>query len=201
MAEDQVTQWLLKLSDGSETAVQAIWEQYFDRLVRLARKKLEGLPLRIADEEDVALSAMNSFCRAAAAGRYPNLNDRHDLWKLLVTITSHKAIKQCRRQRAAKRGGGHVRGESVFLGNDPSDEPRGIDQILGAQPTPELAAMVAETCEELLSQLDDDTLRTISQLKLEGYTNAEIADNLDCTERSVERKLARIRKIWERQEP
>jgi DNA-directed RNA polymerase specialized sigma24 family protein len=199
MAEDQVTTWLLKLGNGSESAAQAIWEKYFDRLVRLARKKLEGLPLRAVDEEDVALSAMDSFCRAVAAGRYPQLKDRDDLWRLLVTITSHKAVNQFRRARAAKRGSGHVRGDSVFVVNDPADTPPGIDQLLGTEPTPELAVMMAETCEELLSQLGDETLSKIAQLKLEGYTNGEIANDLGCTERSVERKLARIRKIWNRE--
>jgi hypothetical protein len=49
MSQDEVTQWIDRLAEGDEQAAQVIWERYFDRLVRLARKKLEGLPRRVAD--------------------------------------------------------------------------------------------------------------------------------------------------------
>jgi RNA polymerase sigma factor (sigma-70 family) len=195
MTDDAVTLWLANLAGGDQQAAEQIWQRYFDRLVHLARKKLEGLPRRMADEEDVALSALHSFCRAVGAGRYPQLQDRDDLWKLLVTITSHKAIAQFRRQRAEKRGEGKVRGESIFIGPDDAESP-GIDGVLGQEPTPELAAMMAETCEGLLQKLDDESLRETALLKLQGYTSAEIARHFGLTERSVERKLERIRKLW-----
>jgi len=196
MTDDAVTLWLSELAGGDQQAATRIWQRYYDRLVHLARKKLEGLPRRAADEEDVALSAMHSFCRAAAAGRYPQLQDRDDLWKLLVTITSHKAIAQFRRQRAEKRGGGHVRGESIFAGSGEADDNPGINAVLGQEPTPELAAMMSETCEALLQGLGDESLRQLALLKLQGYTSAEIAAQFGITERSIERKLERIRKLW-----
>src|SRR5262249_48825314 len=40
-------------------------------------------------------------------------------------------------------------------------------------------------------------LRRIALRKLEGYTNKEIAGEIDATERTVERKLERIRARWE----
>jgi RNA polymerase sigma factor (sigma-70 family) len=200
MAEDDVTQWIMRLADGDEAAAQAIWERYFERLVHLARKKLEGLPRRVADEEDVALSAMKSFCRAVKQRQFPRLKDRNDLWKILVTITINKAAEQCRWQRAQKRGGGYVRGESVFHQNDRLDNDGGIDRVLGDEPTPQLAAVLAETCQRLLEQLRDETLKKIAVHKMEGYTNTEIAEELNCTVRTVERKLARIRKTWEQPE-
>lgn len=191
MDHDDVTQWLHKLGEGDEEAAQAIWERYFKKLVRLARKRLEGLPRRTADEEDVALSAMNSFYRGMAAGRFPQLKDRQDLWKLLVTITAHKAVAQSRRHRARKRGEGKIRGESAGR----------IDQVMGKEPTPGFACMVAENCRVLLEQLDDETLKAIALFKMEGYTNQEIAKKLGYTARTVGRKLMRIRKRWERAEP
>jgi len=65
-------------------------------LVGLARTKLHGSPRRVADEEDVALSAFDSFCRNAAQGRFPQLFDRDGLWKLLVLLTARKAAHQRR---------------------------------------------------------------------------------------------------------
>ena len=196
MTDDEVTQWLGQLAQGDELAIQRIWDRYYDQLVRLARRKLGETSRREADEEDVVLSAFHSFCRGAAAGRFPRLDDRHDLWKLLMTITARKAVAQMRRGHRQKRGGGAVRGESVFMGPDDSQANAGIDRVLGDQPTPEVAALVTEQCEELLARLQDETLRKIAVAKLEGYSNEEIAQELGCAPRTVERKLARIRETW-----
>jgi DNA-directed RNA polymerase specialized sigma24 family protein len=196
--DDDVTRWLSGLAAGNETAVDHIWQAYYERLVRLARQKLGPGGPRSADEEDVALSAFHSFCQGAAAGRFPQLGDRHDLWKLLVTITARKAGAHLKRHYRLKRGGGNVRGESVFVPADSDQAQAGIDQVMGREPTPELAAMVAEQCEYLLGCLEDETLRRIALLKLEGYSNEEIASQLDCAPRTVERKLARIRDLWKR---
>lgn len=197
MDTNDVTLWIGRLSEGDEAAVQVIWERYFEKLVRLARRRMDKAPRRVADEEDVALSAIQSFYQGARAGRFPQLNDRQDLWKLLVTITVRKVFAQMKRQRAAKRGGGAVRGESIFLRNDNPDEINGLAQILGQEPTPELACQVAETCGLMLGQLEDQELRQIALRKMEGYSNQEIATELECVVRTVERKLARIRQKWE----
>jgi DNA-directed RNA polymerase specialized sigma24 family protein len=123
------------------------------------------------------------------------LQDRHDLWKLLVTITARKAAAQRRRQRTQKRGGGAVRGESIFV-RGPEFNGRGIEQMPDPQPTPDFAAATGETCRLLLARLDDAALVEVALLKLEGFSNDEIADRLDCATRTVERKLERIRKKW-----
>ena len=194
---EEVTQWIMHLATGDPSAAEKIWNEYFAKLVRLARRKLDGMPLRDIDEEDVALSAMNSFCQGVANNKFAALQNRTDLWKLLVTITARKATAKLRRHFTQKRGGGGVRGESIFLQND-NDEQRneGIGNVLGNEPTPELATDVAENCERLLNQLGDDTLRQIALLTLEGYRTEEIAVKLNCVRRTVERKLERIREIW-----
>jgi RNA polymerase sigma factor (sigma-70 family) len=197
MATEDVTQWIHRLSGGDQHAAQMLWETYFQRLVNYARRKLDGLPLRAADEEDVALSAMYSFCRGMEHHRFDQVNDRDDLWKLLVTITARKACAQRRRQYAGKRGGGQVRGESVFVDRAHDDgRDEGIGAVLGEEPTPELACMVAENCQEMLDRLEDETLRQVAVHALEGWTTEEIAEKLGCVRRTVERKLERIREKW-----
>ena len=111
MASDQsVTYWIGQLKAGDAQAAQQLWERYYTRLVRLAQQKLQPLPRRAADEEDVALSAFHSFCNGVDKGRFPQLNDRDDLWQILVTLTGWKAANLKKHERAAKRGGGKVRG-------------------------------------------------------------------------------------------
>ena len=112
--DDDVSTWIRQLAQGDESAAQKIWDRYCKQLLTLARKRLGEGQRRVADEEDAVLSAFHSFCRGAAAGRFPKLDDRDDLWKLLVTITSRKVFAHQRHARRQRRGGGVVRGESVF---------------------------------------------------------------------------------------
>jgi DNA-directed RNA polymerase specialized sigma24 family protein len=193
-----VTHWLDELKAGDARAAQQLWEQYFEQLVRVARRRLRGSRRRAADEEDVALSALDSFCRGAAGGRFPDLHDRHGLWPLLVAITARKALKLAQRERRLKRGGGAVRGDSALAGPaDDLDEGMGWERILAREPSPALACAVADECRRLLDRLPDETLRSVARWKMEGYTNAEIAAQLGCIERTVERKLRTIRRVWE----
>lgn len=191
-----ITQWLHRLKQGDSLAVQKIWERYFLRLVGLARKLLKDTPRRAADEEDVVITAFDSFCRGAENGRFPKLDDRDDLWQVLMMITARKAVNQIKHEFRQKRGGGKVHGESGFLPNTPDDERGGIDQVVGTTPSPEFASQIAAQCDELLKQLGDETLERIALAKLEGYTNDEIAEQLGVRTRTVERKLRIIREIW-----
>ena len=185
MSTGSVTAWLDQLRAGDRAGAQRLWERYFPRLVGLARKKLQGLPRRAADEEDVALSAFDSFCRGVEQGRLPRLEDRDDLWALLVVITARKAIDLRQHEGRAKRGGGTEPAEAAVL-----------EQVVGREPTPEFAAQVAEECRRLLAKLDDPDLRALALWKMEGYTTEEIAARLGCVPRTVERKLRVIRSLW-----
>jgi DNA-directed RNA polymerase specialized sigma24 family protein len=194
-----VSHWIDGLKGGDGEAAQRLWERYFDELVRLARARLGAIPRGEADEEDIALSAFHSFCQGAARGRFPRLDDRQDLWRLLVTITARKAVDQSQRQRRKKRGGGRVRGEAALAGEHPDSREAGLEQVMGREPTPAFAAMVADECRRLLEALGDETLRRIALLRMEGYADPEIAARLGCGLRTVGRKLDLIRKTWLRE--
>ena len=88
-----VTLWIARLKAGGSDAVRALWATYFPRLVSRARCRLAGVPRPAADEEDVALSAFDSFCRAAERGHFTDLGDRDDLWQQLVVITDRKVAR------------------------------------------------------------------------------------------------------------
>ena len=197
--DGSVTHWLGALKGGDAAAAQRLWERYFDRLVRLARAKLGAMPRGAADEEDVALSAFHSFCQGAARGRFPRLDDRDNLWRLLVTITARKALDQVRRQARQKRGGGRVLVGSAQAGGEDDTDGAGLDQVVGQEPTPQFAAMVADECRRLLAALGDETLRRVALLRMEGCSDEEIAARVDCSLRTVSRKLALIRKAWLRE--
>jgi len=198
--ENSITEWIADLQQEGvrpeiERAQQALWERYFGRLVGLAKVKLGDAPRAAADEEDVAISALQSFFAAAPNGQFPQLRDRNDLWPLLAKITAHKAIDQRRRLLAKKRGAGLVRGNSAILGGDDA-APDWPDALLEKELRPDSLVAMTEQCERLMARLRDDQMREIARRKLEGYSNAEIAAHLGVVERTVERRLGMIRDYW-----
>jgi RNA polymerase sigma factor (sigma-70 family) len=194
-APGSISALLEGLTHGDHEAARLLWERYYLRLVALARQRLHGAPRRVADEEDVALSAFDSFCRRAELGHFPDLKDRDGLWALLVVLTARKAADLMRHHTREKRGGGMVQGDSALPAAEGGDVPGGFDQLPGDGPTPEEAALLAEEVEALLARLSDPRLRQVAVWKLEGYTNAEVAGRLGCSEPTIERRLAIIRKL------
>jgi len=185
VSNDEFRQWIDGLAKGKTHAAQAIWEQYYTRLIRLAERRLAGGRPDIAGPEDVVQSALGSFCRGLKAGRFPRLDDELDLWKILVTITSRKVIAQWRRQSRRP------------VGSESALEPLGgIAGALGSEPTPEFAAIAAEQYDRLIHLLDDEVLKRIAVMKCELYTREEIARELGCSETTVKRECRRIRRKW-----
>ena len=126
MASDRsITHWLQQLQQGHESAAQPLWERYFPRLVAVAHSRLAGTYHGIADEEDVAISAFTSFCRAVQAGRYGRLQRPSDLWAILVRITLRKAANLQGSENRQKRGLGVSRVEAK------------LDTLVGKGVTPE----------------------------------------------------------------
>jgi DNA-directed RNA polymerase specialized sigma24 family protein len=189
-AGGSVTQWIGCLKAGHEEAAQALWKRYFGSLVRLARGRLRNACRAATDEEDIAVSAFHCFWRAATAGRFPQLADRGNLWRLLATIAAQKAVDQRRRQRRDKRGGGRTRVAGDLAEGDV------LALVAGREPSPELAARLDEEYQHLLDRLGDQELRRIAVWKLEGENNDAIARRLGWGLRTVERKMGVIRAIW-----
>jgi RNA polymerase sigma factor (sigma-70 family) len=164
-------------------------------LLKLARHHLDRKLLHRHDEDDVVQSMYASFCIRQTRGSF-DLAGRDDLWKLLVTVTLRKARNAARRHRSEVRDYRRERGSD----QSDSDGHEWARELFDASdPTPADAAAFNEELERRLIALGDPVLRRIALFKLEGYTNKEIARELDnCTERTIERKLARIRTRWAR---
>ena len=94
--DESVTQWIDGLRQGSSRSAEQLWQRYFQKLVSLADRKLPVGVKRDFDEEDVALSAFDSLCRGVQLERFPRLDDRNNLWSLLVVITARKVMNRLR---------------------------------------------------------------------------------------------------------
>lgn len=164
---------------GRTDALGELIARFWPRLMALANSTLAGRMQRVSDAEDALQSAMISFWQQVDRGGFEHAMDRDDLWNVLGLFTVRKALKLQEKELAQKRGGGHV---------------------VSGVPLDNAAAPVSEAefdlhCTELLEILEPD-LRSFALLRLMGHKNREIAVELNCTERKVERKLQLIRTIW-----
>lgn len=197
--DSDITMIFDQLKAGRDSAAGRIWDAYFDAVVNEARKRMRYDAKRASDEEDVALSVMRNVIEGAKAGRFSTHQDRTDLWRLMIAITRQKVIDRRRGEHRLKRGGGDVRGESVFIkpGGDTSEV--GIQQQARDEVTPDFMVMLEEENQKLFASLRDEVLQTIAQLRLEGFSNEEIAEKTQLSLRSVERKLGIIRERMEKE--
>jgi len=193
---DTVKSLIDDLQQGELDAAQELWNLYFERLARTAQQKLAAGLRRTVDGEDVAASVMRTIYRRAADGQLATVGDRQDLWQLMVTILRHKAIDLGRKHRTEKRGGGAVRGDSVFVEVDSSEQRPGFAQFPTDAPTPDLIVQLEEERLRLFERLADDQMRAIAQQRLEGAATEEIAEALQLSPRTVRRKLEAIRECW-----
>lgn len=205
---EPITEWIDELKAGEEDAAEKLWQTYFSQIVQHARGKLAGAKRACADEEDVALSVFKSLCLGAEAGRFPKLTDRDSLWSLLMAIVSHKSTDLIRRENRRKRGGTGKACADAKLGGE-NKEPGGqkdprqiipLSKIIEQRPSPEFAAMISLQFEQLIERLEsanDPDLIGIAIAKMTGDSNAEVAQQLGCARRTVERKVQLIRVIWE----
>jgi DNA-directed RNA polymerase specialized sigma24 family protein len=143
----------------------------------------------MTSEEDVAPSDCDCVERQAGRGQFPQLADGNDLGPLLFVLTLREAFSLVRHQGRACRDAGWVIALADLTDSD-------LEAILGPEPTPELAAQVAEEYDRLLDRLGGETLRAWAQGKMEGWTQREIAVRLGCVDQTVERKLRSIRRLW-----
>jgi DNA-directed RNA polymerase specialized sigma24 family protein len=194
-----VSQLIVGVKANDEEAAQRLYERYLKRLAVLARAKMHGTPRRVADEEDVAHTALAGFFAQVRKGSFPRLANREDLWQILIMLTDRRVADLKRRQSRQKRDAGRERGESELRPSSQNDEGRVMEQIVAREPAPEQIVELIDLCQWLFDQLEDPLLKRIASFTLQGYDQSQIAQQLGCVRRTVQRKLLLIREIWRRE--
>jgi DNA-directed RNA polymerase specialized sigma24 family protein len=195
-----ITRLIGEARERRATAAQRIWDLFAARLLALARANLPREYLAVADEEDVVVSALCSFFGGVEQGKFSRLNNRKSLWALLARITKRKAQDLLQREGRQRRGSG-VRPVSLDSFGQMARKKAGGGGIplVDPGPSPGLQALMADEIRQLLDLLDDPELSVIVLARLEGRSEEEIAAQLGCAARTVQRKLVLIRQIWSRE--
>lgn len=169
---------------GDEDAARQLFDIYVERLVALARRRISQRLASRVDAEDIVQSVFRTFFGRARQGQF-KVEDQDDLCKLLMRITVHKTLRQVAYHKAAKRDPGHEMGQSEH-----STEM--LMELLDREPTPDAEAAFIDQLETFLGTLRPEE-RTILEMRMQGYTNEEIAKKLDIYDRKIRRVIERIR--------
>ncbi len=195
----QVTIWLRKLESGDAESARDLYQHFCSRLQALVSGQIPTHIRATYDHDDVAVSAFHSLFLGVREQRY-QFDNRDDIWRLLMVIAERKIAKRIRYETRDKRDIRRRMQDSVFLRRTPEQQAEvlgGVNALPDYEPTPEFATEVAETCQNLLASLPDDSCRKIALLMLENYTAEQVAEKLGCSRRTVQRKLLVIRRTWQ----
>jgi RNA polymerase sigma-70 factor (ECF subfamily) len=184
--EDFLNWW----RSGDEDAARQLFDRYVDQLVAVARRRISQRLASRIDAEDIVQSVFRTFFHRAREGKF-HLEDPDDLCKLLARITVHKTFRQIAFQKRGKRDAGRETAQS-------DDSQDLLMKLLAGEPTPEEATAFLDQLEHFLGQLKPQD-RRILELRMEGYSNVEIADKLGITDRKIRRIMERVRALAERQ--
>ena len=179
------------LRSGNSVVIRQFCHQYGGALERLAERNLASGLRRRVGADDVAQSACRTFLRRAQIGEF-ELSDSEGLWGLLCAITLTKVREQTRFHLREKRGlhreVHHATGASA---GDSTGGPSVFFDRPAAEPSPDDAAEFTDQFTRLVESLDEEE-RQLVDLKLQQFTNDEIAERMGCSERTVRRILKRV---------
>jgi len=180
-----ITHWLHDLRQGDEDTVGMLWNRWYQRLC--GKIAPHARRLAICDEEDIALGAIYDLCDSLKQNKHAEIDDRNELWRMLSVIAIRKTRDWKKYDIADKRGGGNATYSTSAQSE--SDMPTSTD-------VPELNAQFADDFRQLMTAKDDPELKRVVRLRLQGFTNNEIAEQLGCARRTVQYMLKRIREVW-----
>ena len=177
---------LAAVKSGDQQAATELFHRFANRLVRLARSRLDLDLRRKLDPDDVVQSVFDTFFRHHSADEY-DVKSWESLWALLAVITVHKCGHQIRYYRADKRDAGKELSAVRYT----DDSIVGWEAV-ASDPTPSHAAMFNESLTELMASLPERE-RQMLTLQMQGATVEEISKQVSRSERTVRRVLDRIR--------
>lgn len=186
-----VSKWVSQVKAGDRSAARFLWVRFYGKLVRAATRRLGRNPDPALGGEDIAQGAFANVCEGLLAGKYPQLENRDDLWRLLMASMVNRVNSHFRSINAQKR--------TVAL-NQPLEQ---IDEkSLLMLATPAAQVELQDLIEQLLETLDQDDptgeLREIALLYLQEHSASAIAKKMRRRKTNILQKIHLIRLLWEK---
>ncbi len=187
---DSVSKWIERTKQGDDAAAERIWQRYFRALVQHAQQHVPAHLGQMSDGEDFAVIAFQALLDGFRNGRFQQIRNRVELWRMLTTIAARRAVNHIKSELRQRRGGGARRQleDDELIGEHRAN--------WGSADDPAWIAQFAETIQSLFRALPDDLFRTVARMRLAGHDIKEIADQLQVSPRTIDRKLGQIRVLW-----
>jgi RNA polymerase sigma factor (sigma-70 family) len=162
------------------------------KYIALARRRLRQLRVEEATlaPEGAVQEACLRLCQRIKSGEDPPVTTPEDWDDRLIRTVKRLTWEAGRRQRAQKRSAPDRDHNELALLEAPDTRARRPDESVAA-------ALHVEWLLALLGR-KEASLRLIVLMKLEGFTNEEIAGELGLAVKTIEWKLRRIRSILRR---
>jgi RNA polymerase sigma-70 factor (ECF subfamily) len=178
LSRDLFRRWV----DGDSRVAGEIVNRYAALLYTVVVRRLSGGLARRVDPEDLLQSVWKDFF-TRSGDRVYQVEKPGDLRALLCTFARNKVRKKVRYLTQQKRH--HAREVLVDRDGDLAD-------CQARQLSPDDLVALADEVGSVLARLKEDE-RQAARLLLDGRSTAEIAAELGCAERTVRRKLERVR--------
>jgi RNA polymerase sigma-70 factor (ECF subfamily) len=184
--EANISELIERCRKGDQDAASLLFRRYVDRLIVLVRGRMSQKLSRRLDPEDVLQSAYRSFFDGLTHGEF-TIEQSDELWGLLTAITLHKLYRQVARHTAKKRS---VKREEHAGEND--GFMQAYPELIAELPTPSEAVGAVEELQQIMLRLAPLEQKVL-ELRLDGYSAEEIADQVKRSDRTVRRAMERIR--------
>ena len=171
--------WFSDLADGDPETVEQFWKQYGAPMRRVAERQIADRLRTRVDADDIVQSACRTFFRRIGEGEF-DVEDTESLWRLLLTITLHKARMQARFHTRDRRCVGREQAIPEVGAFQPSEPESFLSKV-----------DFADFLQHVLSHLDEEQQRILT-MTLDGKQQSEIAKTIGCSERTVRRMRGRI---------
>lgn len=187
MPEGDSLELYRRVQEKDSDAACELFNRYVERLMALVRVRLSSKLARRIDPEDVIQSAYRSFFAGTADGRF-EVTQSGDLWKLLAAVTVNKLHRQIGHHQAGRRT---VTAEKSTSLPGLYFQPLPLES-LAKDPSPEEALILIEELQFVMSELKAEQ-REMLEMRLQGSKVSEIANQRNCSERTVRRFLEKVK--------
>jgi len=182
-ALDSFEQLLVRARRGDASAMSELCRQYEPRLRMVARVRLGSVLRPYLDSMDLVQSVHRSLLVGFREAKF-DVSTPENLLALALTLLRRKVARHWRHLRRQKRF--EAGGSSIDL------LPQILSELSAPDTDPAEAAAFTDELERLCRRLDA-TDRQILTLRLDGYTTAEIAEQLAMNHATVRVRIIRLR--------
>jgi RNA polymerase sigma factor (sigma-70 family) len=194
-AMSSVTSLIGSLRTGSPAAFEQVFQRFFPTLVSRLERRLGSAYPGVEGPEDVALSIFRRLWNVVS-GQSPlaaGLSDQRGLLRILSVLTRQKLREAHRYEHRLQRDRRRTRREADC--SSARDTCSSVQEATANDRPGDWDVAFLDLLTHLLGQLSERQ-QAVALRKLDGLTSREIAGELRCSERAVERHLSEIRDRW-----